>query len=247
MTPSPEFDALFWRRHLYWPLAGFVLVTLPFEITDLDLWCSEPFYDRQLRAWPWLENFWASTVVHKGGKYSVWVLGAVPLLVFLGGFRHAPWRAYRRVCTYVMLCLGLSPGLVAALKALTRRHCPWQIETFGGQVPWTRLFDFAPAVAVKGRYGQCFPAAHAATGFGVLCLYFAARALGCQRPARWLWPGAGLGLLFGFGQQVRGAHFASHNLWSWLCCWLTALLLYRAFGGRAGLAPAPAGGARSRS
>lgn len=226
---------MFWRRHLYWPLVGFVLVTLPFEATDLDLWCSDPFYDPVRRTWPWLEDFWASTVVHKGGKYFVWALGAVPLVVFLGSFRRAGLRAYRKVAVYLMLSLALSPGVVAALKVLTRRHCPWQIDRYGGEVPWTRLFDFAPAVAVNGRYGQCFPAAHAATGFGVLCLYFAARALGARRPGCWLLPGLLLGLLFGIGQQVRGAHFVSHNLWSALCCWLVALGVYRAFGGRSGL------------
>ena len=36
----------------------------------------------------------------------------------------------------------------------------------------------------------------------------------------------GLGLLMGFGQVMRGAHFFSHNLWSAWWVWLTQLSLY---------------------
>jgi membrane-associated PAP2 superfamily phosphatase len=31
-----------------------------------------------------------------------------------------------------------------------------------------------------------------------------------------------VGLLLGLGQQLRGAHFMSHTLWSGLLCWLSA-------------------------
>ncbi len=43
----------------------------------------------------------------------------------------------------------------------------------------------------------------------------------------------GLGMLFSFGQQARGAHFLSHDLWSAFIAWTICLALYRwAFGGR---------------
>jgi membrane-associated PAP2 superfamily phosphatase len=35
-----------------------------------------------------------------------------------------------------------------------------------------------------------------------------------------------LGLLFGFSQQLRGAHFLSHDLWTLAICWGTALGLF---------------------
>ena len=34
------------------------------------------------------------------------------------------------------------------------------------------------------------------------------------------------GSVFALAQQLRGAHFASHNLWTILLCWAVALLLY---------------------
>ncbi|RYE95440.1 MAG: hypothetical protein EOO41_05650, partial [Methanobacteriota archaeon] len=72
----------------------------------------------------------------------------------------------------------------------------------------------------------CFPAGHASAGYAWVALYFCALAL---RPA-WrmpaLWMGIAAGLLFGIAQQLRGAHFLSHDLWSLAVCWGTALALY---------------------
>ena len=43
----------------------------------------------------------------------------------------------------------------------------------------------------------------------------------------------GIGAVFGFGQEVRGAHFISHDLWSAFIVWFVELALYAgAFHGR---------------
>jgi len=34
--------------------------------------------------------------------------------------------------------------------------------------------------------------------------------------------------VFGVSQQLRGAHFASHDVWTLTICWIVALLLHRA-------------------
>ena len=52
---------------------------------------------------------------------------------------------------------------------------------------------------------------------------------GMVRPAwRWMALAAGLmiGAIFGWTQQVRGAHFLSHDLWTLLICWVVALGLF---------------------
>jgi membrane-associated PAP2 superfamily phosphatase len=80
---------------------------------------------------------------------------------------------------------------------------------------------------------QCFPGGHSSSGFALLALYFALRD---RRPraARWFLGGAlAVGTLFAFGQEARGAHFLSHDLWSLGIAWFTCLAVYRlAFGGR---------------
>ncbi|MFO1030775.1 MAG: phosphatase PAP2 family protein [Planctomycetota bacterium] len=231
-----EFDRRFWRTHLLWPLLAFVAVATPFEFTDLDLLLTDPFYDKAAQRWTYQRSFWTVEVLHRWGKHAVFALGAVPLLMLLASRWRRPLVPYRQICLYLLAGIAGSPGLVALLKVLTARHCPWGIDRYGGKVPWTRLFEAVPVVPGVSP-GLCFPAAHAATGFGLVCLYFAARALPNARPRRWLWFGLVTGTVFGIGQHVRGAHFASHTVWSCAVAWFFTLGAYRAFGGRARLAP----------
>jgi membrane-associated PAP2 superfamily phosphatase len=44
----------------------------------------------------------------------------------------------------------------------------------------------------------------------------------------------GLGGVFGLAQQLRGAHFLSHDVWTLMICWLIALALYLPMLGRGG-------------
>jgi membrane-associated PAP2 superfamily phosphatase len=39
--------------------------------------------------------------------------------------------------------------------------------------------------------------------------------------------GLAAGLIFGLAQQLRGAHFLSHDLWALAISWLVALALHR--------------------
>ena len=52
-----------------------------------------------------------------------------------------------------------------------------------------------------------------------------------RRLWRWLGLVTGLsaGLLFGISQQLRGAHFVSHDIWTLGICWATASLVSMAF------------------
>lgn len=70
------------------------------------------------------------------------------------------------------------------------------------------------------------PVYHASAGYAWLCLYYFAL---LWRPSwRWagLWIGLGTGLVFGISQQLRGAHFLSHDVATALICWLLSLGLY---------------------
>jgi membrane-associated PAP2 superfamily phosphatase len=39
---------------------------------------------------------------------------------------------------------------------------------------------------------------------------------------------AGTGMVFGLSQQLRGAHFLSHDLWTAALCWLVAVAVHAA-------------------
>ena len=73
---------------------------------------------------------------------------------------------------------------------------------------------------------MCFPAGHASAGYAWVALYFFFLA---TRPA-WRWRGLAIGLatgaVFGISQQLRGAHFLSHDIFAMIICWGVALGSY---------------------
>jgi membrane-associated PAP2 superfamily phosphatase len=107
---------------------------------------------------------------------------------------------------------------------MSTRHCPWDVDEFGGLVPYTKLFEpMAPNV----KAGHCFPAGHASTGFALMAFYFAAYSRRIRKAALIaLAIGIAAGLALGFGRVLQGAHFVSHVLWSGLLCWTIMVVLY---------------------
>ncbi|MEO7642473.1 MAG: phosphatase PAP2 family protein, partial [Ramlibacter sp.] len=110
--------------------------------------------------------------------------------------------------------------LVTALKHASATSCPWDLQAFGGTARHISHWHLGQA---DGGPGRCFPAGHASAAFGFVAGYFALR-LARPRAAR-VWLAAALlaGLAFGLVQQWRGAHFASHTLWTGWLCWTFAL------------------------
>lgn len=150
--------------------------------------------------------------------------------------RSARLRPWRRRALYLALTVILSAGAVGLGKAFSSRHCPWDVDRYNGHVPFTPLFVPLPPGVPPGH---CFPSSHAATGFGLLALYFVFLDQDRRRALIGLGIGLVAGGLFSFGQLVRGAHFLSHDLWSAAICWAVALALYKgAFRGDLSAEPA---------
>lgn len=111
------------------------------------------------------------------------------------------------------------PLVISLLKHYSVLHCPWDITNYGGFAPYLRLLDPVPPV---WQAGQCFPAGHASSA-----LWLAAFAVFWlpDRPRRALLVfacGLSGGIFLGWVQQMRGAHFLTHTLWS---AWIAAALI----------------------
>jgi membrane-associated PAP2 superfamily phosphatase len=225
---SPEWDgARLVHSHMLAPLLGWVAGAFLFETTDLDPAASDWFYDFGARRWMGVGRWWANELLHTGGKWLILLIAGAALTVFLLSYRRAGLRTWRSAALYVVLSIGLTTGLVAIGKAVTDRHCPREIDRWGGSIPYTPLFQGTPAGYPAGH---CFPAGHASGPLSLFCLYFVARARRTARPALLLLPPLLLGSAYALGQQARGAHFLSHNLWTMGIAWFVALGLARVFG-----------------
>ena len=115
----------------------------------------------------------------------------------------------------------LALAVVSVTKNLSTTSCPWDLAEFGGVA--RHVSHWAMGV-LDGGGGRCFPAGHASAGFAFAGGYFALRRK-APAAARWWLAGSLLaGLVLGAAQQVRGAHFMSHTLWSGWICWTTGWL-----------------------
>ncbi len=128
----------------------------------------------------------------------------------------------RRRAVFVIVGLLLALFAVWWLKRTTGVYCPWSTVPFGGEQAmlnptwhWSRVS------------GNCWPAGHSGTGFGLFVLYFAWRSVDVHKARKWLWVALLLGGFCSFLRITQGAHFLSHTLASLLIDWLIAALLYR--------------------
>jgi membrane-associated PAP2 superfamily phosphatase len=221
-----------WWAHLRIPLAVFVVLATLFATTHTDLAIARALYfDQGTMSWVGAHNWWINVFLHTGGRWAVRVIIVGGMTLLAVTWMKGDLRALRRPAAYFVVATVLSVAIVGLLKTLTNVDCPWDLTQFGGRFPYVELFADRPDGL---RRAQCFPAAHASSGYALVALYFALR----ERHARLARLGLGVaivtGLLFGVAQQARGAHFVSHDLWSAFLVWLISLSVY-AFAFRARL------------
>jgi len=186
------------------------------EAAGRDMAWASAFGDEH--GFAWRSHWLFSDVLHDDVRRLSWALA---LCLCLGVWW--PMGVLRRIDLSRRLQLAitamLSSAVVAAIKSGSGSSCPWDMQAFGGvahYVPHWRLWGLP-----DGGGGHCFPAGHASAGFAFVAGWFAFREW--PRVATiWLVCAVGAGFLLGIAQQVRGAHFMSHTLWSGLICWIVA-------------------------
>jgi len=189
-----------------------------FEFTPLDLAVARLFWDPAAGTFPWRGDPTLEPILYHGAKAAMYGLGVVALVVLALAYRRTADVAARRCFLIAAATLIVVPLLVVLLKHMTNRYCPWALEGFGGDVPYTTLLQALPPPWVRG---ECFPAGHAAGGFVWVGV---AVALWRQQP----WIARGLlafgtvaGGAMGLFRMAEGAHFLSHTLWTlWLACFV---------------------------
>lgn len=216
-------------RHALWPVLALIALSLWSMGLGGDFWLADRFYAWEGGQWALQNAFWTEDMIHRLGRD----LSTAAWLSVLGFWLLARVRPglaeWRRPLAYLLLASLLAIALASGLKSLTNMDCPWDLGRYGGDNAFFGLFDARPASLKRG---VCFPAGHASAGYAWVALYFF---FALARPRlRWLGLsiGLGFGLLFGFSQQLRGAHFFSHDLWTLAISWFVALALYLAMARR---------------
>lgn len=211
-----------WRGR--WPVALLGLAALVlWDFSGLDLRLVRLYGDAS--GFAWREAWLTRDVLHGGGR---WLAGLVLAAMAVDAARPLCSGPSRKERAYGLGTVVVAMLVVSALKRFTRTSCPWDLVEFGG--PATYLPHWLLGVA-DGGPGHCFPSGHAVAAFGFFGLYL------LWKPWRPRFARAVLvtvwvfGLAFGWAQMARGAHFASHTLWSAWLCWVTCRAAERGWRG----------------
>ena len=132
-------------------------------------------------------------------------------------------KLWRRELAYLLCAVGGGVAIVSIIKSVNHVSCAWDFSRYGGKTEYATVFT----EILHGHGADCFPAGHASGGYAWVALYL----LGVHLQSRWRWAGLAfafsVGLIFGLSQQLRGAHFISHDLWTLGICWFFSLLVYK--------------------
>jgi membrane-associated PAP2 superfamily phosphatase len=166
----------------------------------------------------WRDAWLTSTLLHEGGRALAWALMALLVVDAVRPLVRGPARAARwRGIAMTLACLLVVP----TIKRATHSSCPWDLAEFGGIAAYVPHWI---AGVADGGPGHCFPSGHAVAAFGFLSGYFVLRDVRPRVAHAWLAAVCVLGLVFGWAQLARGAHYLSHTLWSAWLCWLICTL-----------------------
>ncbi len=196
------------------------------EYSGLDLALVSPFYSFPLHTWPLKAHWLTSQLLHKDGRLLVDLMALLIFIVFVLSFFVERFKSYRKGAGYLLVASLLGPALVAIGKDATHIYSPWDLQLFNGTQPYIRLFDHVPEGA---RVGHAFPAGHSSSGFALFSLFFLAKEYKPHLQIHALLVTLLIGFSFGLAQQMRGAHFLSHDLFSLAICWISALFMYLVF------------------
>jgi membrane-associated PAP2 superfamily phosphatase len=220
MPPPPRFLL----THAVLPLVVFMLLAIMLEMSSIDLWLADHLFAWEGGSWSLRDSWITRDLIHEDGRRFITVLAVALLLFLFDSHFHPRLKPFRPGLWYLLASTIVAALAINVLKGLTHVDCPWDLTRYGGEFPYIKKF-----LPHTSTHGACFPAGHASAGYAWFGLYYFA----LMYAPRWRWlllAGVmAVGLLFGIGQQLRGAHFLSHDLWTLGLCWLSATAVYWVF------------------
>ncbi|HCS65551.1 MAG TPA: PAP2 family protein [Cellvibrio sp.] len=215
----------FVRTHLFIPLFALFVVSAVMAIGSVDRSLADYFYSLQGNSWAWKDSWIAEEFFHKGGR-TISIFLALMLFAFLAlSHFHSSLSPHKKSLVYFFMATAGGSFLVSVLKSALAVSCPWEFERYGGDLFYSGVIE---QLFLRNGEG-CFPAGHASAGYAWVSAYF----FGLYYQSKWRWLGLAIpliaGMVLGLVQQIRGAHFISHDVWSVAVCWFFSFGLFYLF------------------
>jgi membrane-associated PAP2 superfamily phosphatase len=166
-----------------------------------------------------LRDHWmTSGLLHQGGR---WMATGLAVMLVINAVRPLWPGLTRRERWGAVALTAVSLILIPLMKQGSSTSCPWDLAEFGGVAHYVSHWHFGLR---DGGPGHCFPSGHASSAFAFFSLFFMLRRA-YPRQARFaLGAVVTMGVLYGFAQMARGAHYPSHTMWTGWICWTLAVI-----------------------
>lgn len=210
------FNRTFWLKFYLAPAFIFLMLSFLSHELKLDLWLTKKFiYDGGFL----LKNdFFFEVIMHKYAAKAVICFNILTLVAIF----FTKNQNNRKKLIYILIATLLSMGAVSLLKRVTVIACPWSLSEFGGTATyihfWEMFFSHYPDAS-------CFPAGHSSGGYALMSFFYGILLFDQKSKSAYLLPAILVGFSFGIVQQIRGAHFLSHDLMTITVCILVNLVL----------------------
>ncbi len=219
------YSRLFIFSHILLPLILFSVSFFAIEYYHFDLYLADHIFAYGGDRWIYKDHWLLESLLHKGGRNLVASLLILNLILTLCSFFSSRLFQYRKGLLYLFFTTLTCILTISFLKGVTHISCPWDMQRYGGKELYSPTFH---AIFNSGR-ARCFPAGHASGAYAWFTLYFFCR----EYFPNWRWASLifviSLGIVFGVTQQLRGAHFISHDLFTLSLCWFISLAMYCLF------------------
>ncbi|WP_227611123.1 MULTISPECIES: phosphatase PAP2 family protein [unclassified Acinetobacter] len=181
----------------------------------------------QMLSLPWVnhsgyylrENQFLVKFGHEFLKNLVIIIAMIHVVLWIKFIFQKSFSPLRSITGVVVIGMMISISVIGIFKSQSVHACPWTLlRVHANHIDWLKSLHV---------HGKCFPGGHASAGFSLLILYFAYRPFYPKLARYGLILALVMGSLMSTVQMVRGAHFLSHNLWSFWWSWLIDFMVYK--------------------
>ncbi|EGL53940.1 MAG: phosphatase PAP2 family protein [Pseudomonadota bacterium] len=214
-----------YSRWILFPVIIYLVSIFYLQGLNGDYVIAQIIYGAEGGSWVLKKHWLTETLIHKWGHHLVIALYISIMGIYVISFRNKRLSNYNSGLKYLVIGIPLGTLIVSLLKHVTHISCPWDLTAFGGDQPY---FPWVRSILESNikESGQCFPAGHASSAYTYFTLFFFSRNYFPDYAKTVLLCVLFFGLIYGVSQQLRGAHFLSHDLTSALICWFSSLALW---------------------
>ena len=198
----------------------FILLIIIYT-TQLDFIIADFIYAKTF--WKFQQAFWTETILHKSIKVAVIIIYLSLFIKLLKLVKNNSNKFHIYDLFVLLLTIIISVSLVSISKRIFDSDCPWHLIRYGGDKQFFSIFNYPDSLKPSHH---CFPASHASVGFSWIALYFFFLVKNHPYKNHYLVATLVLGFSLGIAQQIRGAHFFSHDIWSLIICLSTSVFIY---------------------